>query len=284
MLLGTDFSKAVPRSLFDVIHHPPPIRTPFIGNIDPKGGQVIPRNAKVLFGGDTKIGKSWLGLNLVRAVITGEPLYNVNQFVTHEVGRVLLIDQELGPNTLGERCEQVFDDVPHNILKERALVLSRFRGMKLTDPRAQKWLTDQCVAEKIKVLYLDPIGKLHSYEENDNTAMNKFFDILDKILDATAEQEMSIVMSHHFSKSPKDNAVKWDKLALGNFRGAGVFISDPDTLITVNRIPDTGGREDQWKYQTRWTFRHGKDLAGGDLPLYFNKYGNCRVTWEGDDW
>lgn len=284
MLLGPDFRKAVPRSLYDTVHDPPPLIVPYIGNIDPQGGQVIPRGGKVLFGGETKIGKSWLSLNMIRALITKEPLFNVSQFVTHQQCRVLLIDQELGPASLGERCAQVFDDVPHNILKEQALVLSRFRGMKLTDLRAQQWIIDQCLAEKIQILYFDPIGKMHSYEENDNTAMNKFFDILDRILEATKEQEMSIIMTHHFSKSPKDNAVKWDKLALGNFRGAGVFISDPDTLITVNRIPDTGGREDQWKYQTRWTFRHGKDLAGGDLPLYFNKYGNCRVTWEGDDW
>lgn len=84
------------------------------------------------------------------------------------------------------------------------------------------WLLSQIDAYHVDVLFLDPLISYHSEDENDNGAMRKLLEQIDRIQERTG---FGLVLVHHVGKSTVDNDV---------FPGRGASsIGDwsPNTLI-----------------------------------------------------
>jgi RecA-family ATPase len=72
------------------------------------GGNLLPKRGVLLFGGLEKIGKSFIGLEVARALSTGTPLFGYPDFVVEEKARVLLVEMEVGEYGLQDRTRAVF--------------------------------------------------------------------------------------------------------------------------------------------------------------------------------
>ena len=71
---------------------------------------ILPKGGLLLFGGESKIGKSFLVLEMMRALATGEDMFGNPQFVIPERAKVVLIEQELGDYILRGRAVEVFKE------------------------------------------------------------------------------------------------------------------------------------------------------------------------------
>lgn len=242
--------------------------------------RILPRGGRLLLGGDTGIGKSFVALNFQKALCTGTPLFGQAEWKCR-VGRSLYIEAEIG-NLLAERMQIVFKD--HMEALKGNLVMSQPEGFSLSHPWCIDWLKRIVVERKIDVLILDPFKDLHFGEENSNTEVSKILQKLREVqLLGTA-----LVILHHYSQPPQGQwAQQYDPLSYHNFRGATVLRGAVDTILTLNRLPGkiVASATDNWKMTARWAkMRHGRfGLCGEDFQLYFNEHGDCSMEYRPED-
>lgn len=239
---------------------------------------VLPKSAKLLFGGEAKIGKSFMALNLARSLAMGIPLFGIEEFVVPVKARTLIVEQEIGPVSMQERCRRIFHDDPSELREKNVFIASKVGPFRLDDPHSVKWLISVCKDYGINVCFLDPIGKMHFYDENDNASINRLFHSLDGIIHECRDNGLSLVISHHFSKPFRDPSIKTDRLDPYNFRGASKFKDDPDTLVTAVVGQRHYAPYRWWTVRTRWITRHGPEPP--EFTLAVNRHDDLRVTLE----
>lgn len=240
--------------------------------------RVLPRGGRMLFGGQAKAGKTFVMLNLLRALVLGGEALGRPEWRCRP-SRVLFIEKELGPYSLGERLRNIFAQDPPDALGPRFLCMSKPRGFSFSEPASVDWLRRIIKANEIDVLALDPISKLHAWNENDNSDMSRLIGVLEEVQD----DRCAIIYSHHFGKPLRGrDAEDWDRLDPYNFRGSSKLgYDDPDALMTFWRRP---GRllatHDSWALDARLTLRHGEQPP--DFLLHVNEQANGRVEWRGE--
>lgn len=243
---------------------------------------ILPKGAKLLFGGTAKLGKSFLGIGLGRALALGRPMWDMPAFKVLKPARVLLLEQEVGKKGLQYRTTKIFNGDDEEKLKENFHVLSQLRGFRLDSYDSLDFLNRVTHEVGANVLILDPIGKMHGYDENSNTDVNKLFSLIENVLDKGSDLGLSVVISHHYGKPSRDPKFNVDPLDPYNFRGASKWFDDPDSLMTFHRIPkDEDGKVGAkgWKVECRAILRHGEELD--DMMFHINEDGDLRVKFAG---
>jgi hypothetical protein len=243
------------------------------------GAGFLPKNAKVLIGGEAKIGKSWCILEIIRALATGTPLFDWDTLEVREPCKVLYVDKELGERQLRKRVAgSPLANMDHEAL-ERVSWNSRDHNIILSDPEGRDYLLDLVENVQPDVLILDPIGKCHYYDENAATEIAQMFGFFDEILNTFKGNDMSLIFSHHYVKPPRERE-GFDPLSPYNFRGSGKWYDEPDAILTMQRMRNLGGLGWQaWPMRGRFTFRDEAEL--GDVELCFNRDDDRRVIYEG---
>jgi len=263
------------RRLEDLLLEPPREVPYWISPIVPKGG-------KVLFGGQAKVGKSWFLLSLARAAAMGEPPFGIPGFAANPA-KVLLIEQEIGEHGLWQRANGIFRDLVGNeMFGENFWYISREPELSFSNETGFRKLVSLIDEIAPEVLFLDPMGKLHDFDENDATEMSRLMNRLDLLLKRGKDRDMSIVLSHHFGKPPRGQAREdYDPLEPYNFRGSAKWKDDPDTLVTMERLRRFATPHEAWRVKVRWTLRHTSSPP--DMFLRVNELGDGRVYFERED-
>lgn len=236
-------------------------------------GGILPKGGTLLFGGLSKIGKSFLALGMARSLACGENLYGTS-FIGCEEGKVLVVEQEIGEIGLQDRTRKVFsgmkikkvDDNLSYITKESTLLLDKQEGIDLLSEAIEDYQPN--------VLILDPIGKMHAYDENSAEQIGKLFNTFESFKKINPTKQLSIILTHHFKKPPQGQFAKdCDPLDPNNFRGSTRWFSDPDTVITckILRVYDKT-EERPWKYWTvRMRFNLRQDESPEDMVFSINE-------------
>lgn len=277
MLEFKDFSKLVPSDIQTLIETELPPNPCWI---EPG---ILPKRGKLLFGGHAKIGKSFIVLELCRALATGTTPFSCNTFRVIQPVPVLLIEQELGPWRLQDRVRQIFAKESREnpeLLRKNFRYLSQVRGFRFDQPDAVNTISGWVQNVGANVLVLDPIGKLHGYDENDSTQIAKLFDKLERIQDNCKKLDLSIVLSHHFGKPNRDPKIEVDKFSPYNFRGSSKWFDDPDTLVTIVRVEKEVAGRDGWYIQSAWTLRGGPPALEEGASFSVFKEGDGKVMYE----
>lgn len=242
--------------------------------IDPA---VLPKGGTMVLGGCAKIGKSWVAIELARALSTGTPPFECPQFKVDQPTRVLLIDQELGENGLQARVKKVWARHRKSSYEDYIYYMTKVTQLKLDNQDGIKIILDACEAVRPEVLILDPISKFHNFEENSNAEILKLATLLETLKKAYASGGMSIIMSHHFRKPPTGKFLDdYDPLDPYNFRGSSNYYGDADTLLTLDRQSITG-KSDEWKFKCRLVTRHGAEMP--DFWLHVDPEGQRKQVW-----
>lgn len=257
----------------DLVEQPLPEHPAWIGP------EVLPKHCKLIFGGGAGIGKSMLMLELSRGLALGKSPFDYDKLIVQEPARVLIIEHELKTFGVQKRGQQMYKNKEErDMCRENLWLISGRTELNFSSPQGIKLIRKQVELVKPNVLILDPIGKMHYGNENDAAAMAKLFYELDELVLLGAEQGMSLIFSHHFSKPPKgEYAQDHDPLDLYNFRGSSKFKDDPDTRVSVSQGQFLPLPHKAWKVQTRWLTRQGEGPP--DLQFTVNEKDDLRVRF-----
>ena len=237
--------------------------------VEPK---ILPKGGKMIFGGATKTVKTFLALNLIKALLLGTHPWGNKEWSCKPNNRVLFIEREVGPWGMGDRLRNIFKDVDE-ATQEAFKIISMPLGLSLSSNDCVQWLKKLTQDLGTDVLVLDPVNKLHHWNENDSGDMLKLIDAIDTISDG----KLATIYSHHFGKPMRGKeALDWDKLDHYNFRGSSRFVDDADALLTVwRRKGKLMSTHDSWKLDARLTLRHGP--SPDDFLFYVNEHNDGGV-------
>ncbi len=243
------------------------------------GPEVLPKSCKLIFGGGAGIGKSMMMLELARGLALGKSPFDYDKFQVERPVKVLIVEHELKPWGLHKRGLQMYKTKQErDLIRENIFCVSGETSLNFSSPAGIRMLHEVVGEVKPEVLFLDPIGKMHYEDENDNSKMAKLFHELDRLVLLGRDYGMSLIFSHHFGKPPKgEYARDFDPLDLYNFRGASKFKDDPDTRVSVAHTQFLPTPHKAWKIRTRWLTRQGEGPP--DLVFTVNEKNDLRVRF-----
>jgi hypothetical protein len=271
----------------------------------------LPKSSIVLMGGQAKIGKSWLVGNMTRSLTLGEPfLENEPGYrqlgsndprwstpIPSRAARVLVIDKEVGRRSLKGRLGSIYEsDYASNptstdrLIREHLFINSKDSGgddyvpPSFSSNEGEDKLQMLCEAVCPEVLILDPIGKMHHYDENSAGQIQSLYDRLERIQNLLKKFETTILIVHHFGKPARQipGGTNADPLDQYNFRGSSKWFDLPDGLITCARLqPNQSANSTKpvgqrgWDIQMQIKPRHDEELPR--LVLGVNQLGDKRI-------
>ena len=241
--------------------------------------EIIPRGGKVLLGGEAKIGKSFVLLNIARALATGESLFNYEPFTIPQACRVLILEQEIGEKGFKSRVEKGLSDVVSEVLSNNLWYVSKRPWLRFDD--AEGFANIRALIEQVQpnVLFCDPLSKFHYWDENHSTDMAKFWNRMDTLVWEYRHLDLAVVISHHYGKPLRDPRIDWDPLDPYNFRGSSKVFDEADTLLTMHRTEqDIRLPWEAWRLKVRWTLRQASSPR--DMLLTVNSPQEGRVLFE----
>lgn len=216
----------------------------------------LPRNARMIIGGQTKAYKSFLALNLAYDIANGDDLFGI--WKVKEPFTVLVVEQEIGPYRLKERLQTIHSYKFGKIAPYNLFVATKDLDIKLDNPSGLVKLAGHIEECKPQIVLLDPLRKLHRRKEDDSTEMVTVFDNLDWL---EKKYDLSIILVHHTGKSSEFRDPR-DAQAL---RGSSEISADADTIIMIEQPV----RNDRTILRLNFTLRSAQEPP--PLMLQFNK-------------
>lgn len=231
----------VAQGLADLLAQPDDEMKYTVADLWPVGGNV-------LFAAPAKWGKSSCTMNLIKALADGVPF--LDHFVTNdpmaEGEKILYVDLEMSESRVRSefRLQQVEnqDSIIVVVLRGQA---SRF---DISNEQLRQLWVDFCLENNVRTLVLDPLAPLLGYfgtEENDNSAVNKFFQMVDAFKSDAGIRDLMVV--HHCG-----HMADWRP------RGASRFNDWPDALWLAKLDGDVSDPE-----SPRLFFARGRDVGEG---------------------
>jgi hypothetical protein len=183
--------------------------------------------------GEPKAFKSWLGIDLAVSVATGDAV--AGQWQVSRPGPTLLIQEENRDDELASRFRARLARCPEPGAVP-ALIRSN-RGTRLDDPATIRALIAMIETERICLVVLDPLYRLHGAEENDATEMGRVIEVLLSIRNATGA---AIVLIHHVRKRERERERGRAPVPVSgaDLRGSNVLHAVIDAGIYLTRHPD----------------------------------------------
>lgn len=224
-------------------------------------------------------------LEMARALALGQPPFGCPALHVPAPLKVLVVEQEIGEWGLKKRASKIFAGENRELLQKNFFGVSKVRGLAVNETDSIKFLVELIHRTEAQVVFLDPIGKMHTYDENDNSQINRLFRRLDELIDACKGLQTSLVISHHFGKPGNLKDSRFgpdDEMAFSpyNFRGASKWFDDPDTLVVCRRY-EAPTPSSWWKIKSKWVQRQGESL--GYMNFSVNRQNDLRVRWEAED-
>lgn len=243
---------------------------------------IITKHGITLLGGEAKIGKSLILGSLSRALAIGEDPFLAPGLSVPQKARVLVVDQEVGEFGLQKRSAPMLADLDVSRYAERLWYVTKDTSLMLDAPAGVSALTKHIERVEPNVVILDPIGKMFTFDENNNVEVAKLGHALEKLIAKFHHLGLSFVLSHHFGKPPKGQAKEdHDPLESYNFRGASKWKDMPDTLITVARGQRLATPHQAWSIDMRILPRHAEEPP--DMHLTVNEKQDFRVRFSRQD-
>lgn len=221
---------------------------------------ILTRNGTLLLGGEAKVGKSFLMLELARALTTGGLFLGNADFKVENPVRVIYIEAENGEVTTQKRIREIFKDEDTRVWENNFFHRSKDLDYQFDTAEGVGHFVKDVTNIRPNILILDPISFMFHKDENSAPDVGNLYLALARLKELGKAEDMSIVMSHHFKKPPYGQGAEgYDDLSEYNFRGSSKWKDGGDSLITMHRgktsrHPD--GSE-WWTLKMRFLTRHG---------------------------
>lgn len=176
---------------------------------------IIPENSITVIGGHPGSGKSWIMLEIARAVSTGTKF--VNEFESKQK-TVLVVDEENGFWEMRRRLESL------GFSKESALHFCCQYEFKLDDEESLEELLGICREQSIGLIILDPLANLHNKDENSAKEMQVVLSALQKF----NQIGVTVIFIHHHRKGVLGASGQ-------NLRGSSAIHGRADSILVVEK-------------------------------------------------
>lgn len=234
----------------------------------------------MIVAGASKIGKSFLVLELCRALSLADNPFGCPDLYVPESARVLLIEDEVKEAGLQERGLKVFAGADYGLLNNNFFVLSGVPEIRFDSNMGWKLLDDAIAQVQPNVLVLDPFGRfIGGLDENRNDEMGKVLGKLDQILKNYQHNEMSLILTHHSKKPDTSAESKYDPLSPHSMRGASRMFANPDTIVMVQRLEDIKSAAGHKAWKVRMHFETRQSEGPDDVVLTVNRDDDLRVRF-----
>ena len=174
-----------------------------------------------------KVGKSWLVLLMSFSVANGLPFLGRKT----EQGNVLIIDNELHPETAAQRLRTVANALGVPLTGVHVVSL---RGILQDLPTLRSRVERAAVGVQAKIIVLDALYRLLPSEtsENDNAGMMQLYNEIDRMAKITGA---AVICIHHSSKGSQG-----DKSVTDGGAGAGAISRAADTHLFLREHEEEG--------------------------------------------
>ena len=182
--------------------------------------KLIHQGTKVVLGGSSKAGKSWLLLYLALCVATGRKFF---RWLTKQ-GPVLYLNLEILGPFMTARLQVLVD---HCHLESPAnLHILNLRGIIADFDQIMQQIIEHVENENYCMIIIDPIYKLMGAgSENAAGGVGALCHQLERLAERTGA---AVVYAHHFSKGKQTQ-----KKAIDRLSGSGVYGRDADSMILL---------------------------------------------------
>ena len=179
---------------------------------------LIHQGTKVVLGGSSKAGKTWMLILLSLCVVSGKKFM---RWFTKR-GRVLYINLEIPGPFFKERVQAVVNHLQMDAPVD--LDIWNLRGTAVELEVLMQQIIKQAGQENYVLIIIDPIYKLMAGKsENMAGGVGMLCHQLERLAERTGA---AVVYAHHFTKGKQGKKKPIDRLS-----GSGVFGRDADTLI-----------------------------------------------------
>lgn len=191
----------------------------------------------VLFPGEWATGKSVVALDLAISVASG--IHWLGKIPVDRKGLVLYVDEENNARNVSRRISRMVRGrmlQPEDAAGLQIRYLTK-NGLRLDTPHGYHALAREIEKLRPLVVILDSLVRLHSSDENDNTAMAKFF--AEVVSPLSTRHRCAFVILDHMRKPSKDD----EKFDAGHrMRGAGDKAGVGDGIWTLEGERETPRR------------------------------------------
>jgi hypothetical protein len=181
---------------------------------------MIHGGTKAVLASGSKVGKTWILLDLATAVAAGTPFL---KFKTQK-NKVLFINFEIRREFIADRLQIIQEKKYHSDLSN--LGIWNLRGQTADFELLTESIIQHASKENYALIILDPIYKaMVGKSENTASSVGALCNQIEQIVEATGA---AVIFAHHYAKG---NAAK--KNQIDRMSGSGVFARDADTIITL---------------------------------------------------
>lgn len=244
-----------------------------------KGG-FLPKRSTVIVGGEAKIGKTFILMELARCLLEGFPAFGHPNFDVPEPCRVLVIERELGVYGLVQRLKDSLKGLPeylYDIYAHNFFFVTGEPRVKFCDTEGTKLIRGYIEETRPNVVIFDPVGKMHGVDENSSRDVEGIFKEMDLLKQEFSEWDLTIIFSHHFAKRSTSPDARHE-LDPYNFRGSTKWFDNPDAVITASRKVEYSGSHKWWDDHVRMVPRHAEQPD--DFKLSINEFNDRRVRFK----
>lgn len=190
---------------------------------------VLPMRGNAMLSAQFKAGKTTFIMACIRALCDGEPF--LGRFNVNTSGRVAFWNYELDAGMMDNWLIDAQLNNPQNL----RLLNLRGKRIPLDTELGQKWAIEWLRERQIRTWILDPAVKamIGWGDENDNTAVTLFTDMLDEIKEKAGVSEL--IIAHHTGRG---EMVQGEERA----RGAARWDDWPDSRWLLTRMPGSDTR------------------------------------------
>lgn len=179
----------------------------------------IPMQGLVYLTGAPAGGKSWVALDLMRAVVQGGLWIGKYPVAP---GKALYIDEEMGVRKALPRMRKL----GIGAAESGKFLYTNKAGLKLTNPVHLNSVRD-LVGQGYTLILVDTLTRVHDWDENDNSQMRRLFTLIQVWINAGA----TVVILHHDRKGGQGvSSVGHDRS-----RGAGEIMAAADMVFGIEK-------------------------------------------------
>lgn len=149
--------------------------------------KLLPLNGLNVLSGSPGVGKSWIILEMARAVASGQDF--LGKYKTIQ-GGVLIIDGESGEMEMQRRTKSM------NFDPELPIGFIQLQGVKVDNPKTIESLLTEAKNQDVKLMIFDPFSAMHSKQENSAEEMQKVMEGFESL----TKEGITVLFVHHHRK------------------------------------------------------------------------------------
>lgn len=190
---------------------------------------LIRRRDKILISGPQKSYKTWIALDLARALIQQRPFLNRPEWIATEQHTILYVQEEGSEEAWDQRVNSL--QLPEDIADE--FISLHRHGVRFTDSSSIDAVISICREDNVDAVFFDPLQRMTpGIDENDSSATGIVWDEVFRL--QFAVPNLIVVVVHHANKTERLN---WESVRGSSRHGGevdlGIFCQKADDNVRI---------------------------------------------------